>query len=166
MILKGYAAHFKRANKNRERVTTDAFDDIIKEFNKGNVLIPINVDHNDNNIVGKVIKMYKDEVGLIIEAEIFDNMVNGEYYKTLIENGLFTRFSTQGYVRAENEKELNDGTVLIDKFRLTAVAIVNQPADVNAVLYAAGEKNEGKLMKMNTEYEEEVQNKISVFSLI
>lgn len=166
MIVKGYAAHWHKKNKNNERLEMGAFDEIIDWFEKNEVIIPINVEHDNNEIIGKVISMKKDNKGLFVEAEIFDNLVNAEHYKELIVNGLFQNFSTQGFVGNKAIKNLPDGSYMVSKFRLTAIAVTNQPADTNARLSIASCLDEGKFLTWNNEYDDEKINKLSVYSLL
>ena len=164
MTIKGYAAHFGRANKNNERLSRGAFDYIISEFDKGTLNIPINIDHTDR-IIGKVVEMRVDNTGLYIIGEIFDDIPEAVEIQKLIENGLYDYMSTEGYIN-RNECTINeDGTYTVSRFRLTAIAVVNQPADGRAVLSVAGVDN-GTMTAFGCGTDAPTPKRISIHELI
>lgn len=164
MKLKGYAAHFNRANKNRERVSPEAFDTSINEFIKGNRTIPINVNHDNTRIVGKVTSMTTDAKGLFIECELIDGVAEvQESIKPLIEGEVFRYFSTEGYAYDIDYKD--DDTYLVNNFDIRAVAICTAPADVHATFVYSNKANTLHILDA-FDVKEEPTRRLSIYKFV
>lgn len=145
MIVKGYACHFNKRNGNGEIVLPTSFDEVIAFYKKNKLDIPINYFHNEDQILGHIIDIKKDSVGLYITAELNDEVdLVKNFVKPLIKDGTFNRFSTEGTINKKDIEKLSDGTYIAKKFNITAVAIVPLPADVDAIFTYNGKKNADK----------------------
>lgn len=135
--IKGYAAHFGRANRNKEIVKPGSFNrffayrQAMREDGIEDV-IPVNFNHDPRKRVGVVSKFDVDDKGLIVEAALSESMLERYGIADYVANGVIDSFSTEGYVDGNTAKLNSDGTYTANVFDLTAVAIVSNPADAEA----------------------------------
>jgi len=134
MIIKGYACHWNKANANGEIVTPESFDKVLARAKENNLSIPINYNHQEGLILGKILNFYKDSQGLFIEAELNDEVdLVKNMVAPLVKDGTLNRFSTEGYYQKNDKVRVDKNAYLLKNFELTAVAIVPLPADLDAV---------------------------------
>lgn len=70
--IEGYAAFFNEVDSHNDKILPGAFSKCIQFIKKYNYTIPIFYEHNENFIIGKIIKFKQTKKGLWIQAEIFD----------------------------------------------------------------------------------------------
>lgn len=139
MKIEGYACHFNKRNANGEIVTPKSFDAAIKYFEENNLKIPVNFNHNESMILGHITHIEKRIDGLYITAELNDDVdMVKNYIKPLIKDGTFDRFSTEGYIDLDKYESISEDTYIAKAFDLRAVAIVPNPADIDAIFTANG----------------------------
>lgn len=139
MIVKGYACHYNKPNLNRQIVDENSFVKALKERKESNLATPINYCHDSNDMIGKVLNFYSDSEGLFIEAELIDEMdtVKNKVLP-LIKNGVIDSFSTEGYISKSDIEKRPNNAYYINNFDLTAIAVVNNPADRGAKFITNG----------------------------
>lgn len=134
MIIKGYACHWNKANANGEIVIPESFDKVLQRAKENNLSIPINYNHQEGMILGRVLDFYKDQNGLYITAELNEDVdLVKNMVMPLIKDGTLDRFSTEGYIQKNDIQRVDKKTYIAKNFELTAVAIVPLPADLDAV---------------------------------
>lgn len=163
MKVKGYACHYNKPNANGQIVDEKSFEAVLKARKADGVNIPINYQHNSPVMIGKINNFYSDSEGLFIEGEIFDDMaIVKEFVSPLIKNGVIERFSTEGYIRKADMERRENNTYYARNFELTAVAVVNLPADKDAVM----SYNSARFDAFEEEEEPKKEKKSSAFLII
>ena len=143
MIVKGYACHFNQRNANGEIVTAQSFTDTLKYHSENKIAIPINYNHNADMILGHVTDYQLLPDGLFIVAELNDDVDTVKnFVAPLVKDGTLNRFSTEGLIKYADLERLSDDTYIAKVFELQAIAIVNNPADVGAVISYNGRRTE------------------------
>lgn len=144
MRITGYACHFNKRNKNGEIVTAKSFEKSLQRHIDEDIVIPINYNHQSDVILGKVVEYRFANDGLIITAELNDDVdVVKNYVAPLVKDGTFNRFSTEGYISRDTIEKVSDDTYIANEFDLTAVAIVVNPADTDAYFIVNSVRGEG-----------------------
>lgn len=133
--IEGYCCHFNRKNLNGEIVYRSSFDTFFTAYEKGTIRPLINHEHNNDRIIGGIDDLDRDDTGLYIVAHLNKNIPYVEEW--LIPNimsGDIKNFSTEGFpVGGYDSIKINDDkSYSVLDFMLTAVAIVNHPADWTA----------------------------------
>lgn len=133
MKIKGYACHYNKVNRNGEIVDEKSFAEFLNQRRTTGIKTPINYNHNDDLIIGAVENFYSDKSGLFIVADIYEDIdIVKKQVLPLINNGVIDRFSTEGFILREDIKRIDKNTYYAKNFDLTAVAVVNNPADLEA----------------------------------
>lgn len=136
MRLEGYACHFDKANLNSQIVNAKSFNTYFDLLKKNAISKAImNWEHNLDKQIGAIDTITPDEDGLFIEAHLNTEIpfVSDWLVPNIKANDL-TGLSTEGYVYGGlNGIIMNeDGSYYVKDMILTAVALTNNPADVDA----------------------------------
>lgn len=156
--IEGYCCHFDRRNLNGEITHFNSFDTFFSAYQKGTIKPKINVEHDNNRIIGGIDDIDRDTTGLYIVAHINKGIPYvSDWLIPNIEAGDINSFSSEGFpVGGYDSIVFNDKdqsyTVL--DFMLTAVAIVAHPADTKAEFTV---KNYLNTKPTDKEVEEEVK---------
>lgn len=133
MIVSGYACHFNKRNDNGEIVLPTSFNKTLKYHEENNLSIPINFNHNENLLLGKVESYQIMPSGLFITASLNDEVDTVKnFVKPLVKDGTLNRFSTEGLIKYEDLERISNDTYIAKEYELKAVAIVAHPADLDA----------------------------------
>lgn len=130
--IEGYCAHFGEANLNMERVDKNSFQTFFSMYNEGKLLPYLNYNHDNDKQLGGIDMLDTDDKGLFIVAHLNNNVpFVKDWIIPNIEAGDLKSFSTEGYIGGgyEGIVEHEDGTYYVKDFILTAVALVQTPAD-------------------------------------
>lgn len=147
MKVEGYACHWNRRNANGEIVTPTSFDQSLEYYSTNNLAVPINFNHNENMILGKVTTFKKTDSGLYITADLNDEVdIVKNYVKPLVKDGTLNRFSTEGIINRKDTEKISDNTYIAKIFNLRAVAIVSNPADIDASFRSVNSINDSKIV--------------------
>lgn len=156
--IEGYACHWNRKNLNGEIVMKESFDTFFSAYSKGTIKPVLNHEHNNDKVIGGIDKLDRDDTGLYIIAHLNKNIpyVNDWLVPNIVA-GDIKNLSTEGFpVGGYNSIRINeDKSYTVLDFMLTAVAIVNHPADVIADFSVRN-----YLQSMPTDDEEEVKEEI------
>ena len=128
--IEGYAAHFQKANLNQERVKKSSFDEFFELYNAGKLIPGLNWNHDPNLYIGGIDELTAKRDGLYMKAHL--NRSVAIVRDMLIPNILakdISGLSTEGFVDWNDIEYLDDGTYMCNKFILTNVAVVKNPAE-------------------------------------
>lgn len=127
-ILEGFAAHYGDANLNMERVDADSFTKFFEMYNSKKLKPYLNYNHDSDKQVGGIDELESRNEGLYIKAHLNTRLpFVSDWIIPLIEGGDLKSFSTEGW--AYDVTYLDDETYYVGQFMLTAVALVQTPAD-------------------------------------
>lgn len=131
LIIEGTAAHFDVPNLNSEIVNAASFDKFFKMYKEEKKIKPaLTYNHDSSNLIGGIDDIYVDNNTLMCLAHINKNIKFCA--DTLIPSiiaGDTKSFSTEGYLSYDDIVERGDGTYYCKNFLLTAISVVNLPAD-------------------------------------
>lgn len=132
--IEGYAAHYNRANLNREIVNASSFDAFFKLYNEGKLRPCLSYEHDNTLIIGAIDNLESKKDGLYMNAHLTRSV---PLCQTLIPNilaGNISSFSTEGMVLngVDGIEYMDNGDYFVKDFMLTAVSVVNTPADWDA----------------------------------
>lgn len=136
MFLEGYACHFNKTNLNSQIVNAKSFEKYF-ELLKNNTISKaiMNWEHERDKQIGAIDNITSDEDGLFIEAHLNTEIpfVSDWLVPNIKANDL-TGLSTEGYVYGGINGIITneDGSFYVKDFILSAVALTNNPADVEA----------------------------------
>lgn len=149
MFLEGYACHFDKANLNSQIVNAKSFNTYFDLLKKNAISKAImNWEHNLDKQIGAIDTITTDEDGLFIEAHLNTEIpFVADWLVPNIKANDLTGLSTEGYVYGGlNGIIMNeDGSYYVKDMILTAVALTNNPADVEARFSLANAVNEWNL---------------------
>lgn len=133
--IEGYAAHFGKKNLNNEIVFKESFNLFFEAYDKGQIKPVLNFQHQFDKQIGGVDSITRDSNGLFIKAHLNKGIpyVN-EWLVPNIMAGDLNKLSSEGFAIGGRDgiKINEDGSYVVLNFMLTAVAIVQHPADSNA----------------------------------
>lgn len=147
-IIEGYAAHFGDANLNDERVDSSSFDTFFTMYGQGKIKPFINYNHQIDKQIGGVDSLVTDSTGLYITAHLNNALpFVKDWVIPNIEAGDLRSFSTEGFIGGGYDGiiEYEDGTYFVKDFILTAVAVVQTPADWKSEFSIANDYRLNKL---------------------
>lgn len=126
---------FTHANLNGERYRPDSYDSFIEDYYcEGGFNVPLCLNHDATQIVGKVTLMDRDESGMTIAATIYKDLPRYEEVCALIRHGLLQGVSDGG--AATDYEPLKDAAgVLIKKACVYEISLVSTPAEIAAGLH-------------------------------
>lgn len=130
VYIEGYAAHYgNEANLNMERVDSDSFNKFFEMYNEKKLKPYLNYNHDNDKQVGGIDELESRKEGLWIRSHLNLRLpFVKDWILPLIEGGDLKSFSTEGYAYDIVYLE-SDDTYYIGNFILTAVALVQTPAD-------------------------------------
>lgn len=153
MFLEGYTAHWDKKNLNDQIVNKKSFDrffDMLNSKQIGNGIM--NWEHERDKQIGAIDSITADDEGLFIEAHLNTEIpfVSDWLVPNIKANDL-TGLSSEGFVYGGIDGIVvnNDGSYYVKDFILTAVALTNNPADVEARFSLANAVQEWNLDKMS-----------------
>lgn len=151
MFLEGYACHYNKTNLNSQVVNAKSFNTYFDLLSKNTISRAImNWEHDMNKQIGAIDNITSDDDGLFIEAHLNTEIpfVNEWLVPNIKANDL-SGLSTEGYVYGGiNGIIMNeDGSYYVKDMILTAVALTNNPADVDARFSLANAVKEWNLEK-------------------
>lgn len=133
--IEGYACHWDKKNLNGEIVYRNSFDTFFTAYEKGSIRPVLNHEHDNSKVIGGIDELDRDETGLYIIAHLNKTIpyVN-DWLAPNIMAGDIKNLSTEGFpVGGYDSIRVNeDKSYSVLDFMLTAVAIVNHPADTLA----------------------------------
>lgn len=130
--IEGFAAHFGKANLNREIVNADSFNDFFELYKDGKLKPRLNYEHTEQ-LLGGIDNLEIKDNGLYMTAHLNKNVkIVSDTILPLIESGDLNSFSTEGYIDWNDIVEKEDGSYYVKSFMLTGVSIVSCPADPDA----------------------------------
>ena len=133
--IEGYCCHWNKKNLNGEIVMKESFDTFFAAYSKGTIRPVLNHEHDNSRVIGGIDELDRDDTGLYIIAHLNKTIpyVN-EWLVPNIVAGDIKNLSTEGFpVGGINSIKINeDKSYTVLDFMLTAVAIVNHPADTIA----------------------------------
>ncbi len=163
VTIEGYAAHFEKANLNREIVTADSFNDFFELWNNGKLRPRLNYEHTEQ-LLGGIDDLSVKENGLYMVAHLNKNVkIVSDTILPLIESGDLNSFSTEGYIDWNDIVENEDGSYFVKSFMLTGVSIVSCPADPDAKFSLNSFINE--YMESKRQKLEEIKNNLKWYQL-
>lgn len=131
--VSGYAMHFDEPNYNGEIYNKTAFNKFINDYyikNKKNMPLTIMHETGLNSLIGRIDTFEIFDDGVFINATISKSAPRFRNIVGLIEDGVLTGFSTEGF--AFDYKELENGLTYINEAALTRISVVDQPADAQS----------------------------------
>lgn len=136
MKIQGYASVFNKIDSANDKILPGAFTKTLKLIKQYKHTIPIFADHNDQQTIGRVVKIEERKKGLWIEAEIFD-LAAAERIKKFFGFGLTVGLSIGYKVISEknyNQKhetydEITDAQRNIESLHLIEISVVKFPAN-------------------------------------
>lgn len=151
MFLEGYTAHWDKKNLNQQIVDKKSFSRFFNMLNSNEIGKPIvNWEHERDKQIGGIDVVNIEDEGLFIEAHLNTEIpfVSDWLVPNIKANDL-TGLSTEGYVYGGIDGIIvnNDGSFYIRDFILTAVALTNNPADVEARFSLANAVQEWNIQK-------------------
>lgn len=134
MIIRGYETKFgKGTNENLERYDPHCFDEFVESyFVKNKLNLPVTIQHDNRQIVGRVLCFEVNSVGFYFVIYIPKRLPRYEEIKVLIEEGLLQGLSKEGWGENYEWHYKKDGSldfVEIKKMSIFAVALVTTPAN-------------------------------------
>lgn len=134
LYIEGYAAHYGRANLNREIVEAKSFDAFFNMYNDGKIRPCLSYEHDNTLIIGAIDELVSKDDGLYMTAHLTRSV---PLCQTIIPNilaGNIDSFSTEGFVLngVDGIEYLDNGDYFVKDFLLTGVSVVNTPADWDA----------------------------------
>lgn len=164
IIVRGYEMRFSKVNGNLERYEKGCLDEFIKTyFVKNKLNMPITIQHDERQPVGKVLLIETNSVGFYVVAYIPKGVANYEHIKTLLANGILQGFSKEGFTDDYEMVYKKDGSfdfMKIKKMNVLAVSLVTTPA--NALNFEKADEIKNELV-FRTEEQEETPKGISHF---
>lgn len=130
--IEGFAAHFEKANLNREIVNAESFNDFFELYNAGKLRPRLNYEHTEQ-LLGGIDSLEIKDNGLYMKAHLNKNVkMVSDTILPLIESNDINSFSTEGFIDWNDIVENEDGSYFVKSFMLTGVSIVSCPADPDA----------------------------------
>ena len=143
--VKGVVTTFNVVNKNGQKWEKGSYDEMIASYFEANELnIPLDLMHERTvkDLAGIATMMKKKGASI----EIVGFIPKGVYYygliKTLIDNGVLQGFSNYGRISDWGYDEDNKA-IIVRKFQLVSVSLVDVPSDVGAKLEGNATRFEG-----------------------
>lgn len=131
LIIEGTAAHFDVPNLNSEIVNAASFDKFFKLYKEEKKIRPsLTYNHDSANLIGGIDDIYVENDTLMCLAHVNKNI--RFCADTLIPSilaGDTKSFSTEGFVSYDDIEERENNTYYCKNFLLTAISVVNLPAD-------------------------------------
>lgn len=130
--IEGYAAHFGTKNLNNEIVFKESFDLFFNAYDAKKIQPILNFEHDNTKQIGGIDEIFSDATGLYVKAHINRNIPYcAEWLIPNIENGDIKSFSTEAVVVGGRDgiRINEDGSYIVLNAMLTAVAVVQHPAD-------------------------------------
>lgn len=151
MFIEGYAAHWDKKNLNEQIVNADSFNKYFDLLNSNQISKAIlNYEHNPEKQLGAIDEVKIEDEGLFINAHLNTEIpfVSDWLVPNIKANDL-TGLSTEGFVYGGIDGIVvnNDGSFYIKDMILTAVALTNNPADVEARFSLANAVQEWNQLK-------------------
>lgn len=135
--IKGYACHFNTVNLNGEMVTPESFDKFGEILANSEKMPVLNYGHT-MQVIGQWDHIYCDEKGLVAEGHLVNDIAFvRDNILPMIEDGMIYSLSTEGYVMFDDIEWFDDHYVA-KNFELTAIALVELPADMDATVMVNG----------------------------
>lgn len=130
--IEGYACHYGVCNLNNEIVFKDSYNTFFEAYNQKKVMPILNFNHDNNKQIGSIDDITSDSTGLYVKAHINKNIPwCRDWLIPNIEMGDIKSYSTEMIVIGgyDGIKRNDDGTYVVLNGLLTAVAVVQHPAD-------------------------------------
>jgi HK97 family phage prohead protease len=136
----GYIKKFGKQNENGEVILPTAWDDFIENyFVKNGLNVTCDLMHGGrfDDLIGKVVLMEKNTVGIWIEVELSATAPRYSEAVAMIKSGILQGFSDYGWATDYDVKYKSDGEFShceIKQMKLIRVSIVDAPSEVGAKL--------------------------------
>ena len=134
-FIEGYASTFNNVDKAGEIVLRGAFSETIKEFRAKAVKIPFLDAHrvfgSTEAVIGRIVELKEDAVGLYFKAELSETALAQEVRKKVAE-GMLDSLSIGYSIPAGGDEMRRDGVRLLKKLALKEISIVTFPANPEA----------------------------------
>jgi hypothetical protein len=131
--LTGYASTFNNVDKAKEIVLPGAFSESVKAFKAGKVRIPLLDAHrvfgSTEAVIGKIVELKEDAVGLKFKAELSETPLAQQVRKKVAE-GLLDSLSIGYSIDADEVRR--DGIRILKKLTLREISVVVFPANPEA----------------------------------
>lgn len=130
--IEGYAAHFGLKNLNNEYCFKESFKSFFEMYESGKMKPVLNYEHDNSKQIGSIDDVTADNTGLYVKAHINKNIPwCRDWLIPNIEMGDIKSYSTEMVViGGKNGIRINeDGSYVVLDGLLTAVAVVQHPAD-------------------------------------
>lgn len=127
--ITGYFKKWGNINGNGEKYAEDAYDEFIEEyFVKNKLNIPVDVLHYSDiyHLVGKVISLEKNTVGLKAIVELSRGAIYYDNIVKMLKDGLLQGFSDAGWAY---DYEYERDYVFIKKAMIQKLSIVDLPSE-------------------------------------
>lgn len=131
----GYGCHYNKVNLNKEIVDRNSFNAFFGMYEKGEIDVKCNWEHDRDMIIGGVNSIESDDTGLIIDVTLTKGVkIVDEMIVPNIRAGVIKSYSTEGWILNgyDGIEERENGTYYVKDFLLTNIAIVSHPADPHA----------------------------------
>lgn len=133
LIVRGYEMKFGKVNGNLEKYEKGCLDDFIEDyFVKNKLNMPITIQHDERQPVGKVLLIETNSVGFYVVAYIPKGIKNYEHVKTLLANGILQGFSKEGWTDDYEyicKKNGEFDYMKVNKMSVLGVSLVTTPAN-------------------------------------
>jgi HK97 family phage prohead protease len=117
ILIKGFASTFNNIDYHNDVIVESAYLDVVKR--QSCLCIPICLEHNTGNVVGKLTRIYNKVNGLYIEGKLNNNLP--KKYITMNASLSIGFFIIDSYIE--------NGIRYITKIDLTEISIVQNPAN-------------------------------------
>ncbi len=124
--FKGYASTFNNIDSHGDTIQKGAY---LKTLENRERPILLRWDHY-GPIIGRYLKIYEDEIGLVVEGELAKGHTQADDVAALMRHGSISGFSI-GYSIVSSEP-LATGGKLLKEIELNEISIVEEPSDNSA----------------------------------
>lgn len=128
MKFSGYASKFNDIDSYNDTILPGAYAETLKNRER-----PIRMRWNHwGDIVGKWTTIKEDDYGLYVEGELTPNHSKAEDVYALLKHGAIDGLSIGFYIKAYEQRP--DGVRVLKQIELVEISIVEEPADLGAVI--------------------------------
>lgn len=133
LIVRGYEMKFGKVNGNLEKYEKGCLDEFLENyFVKNKLNMPITIQHDERQPVGKVLLIETNSVGFYVVAYIPKGIQNYDHIKTLLANGILQGFSKEGWTDDYEfiyKKNGDFDYMKVNKMSVLGVSLVTTPAN-------------------------------------
>lgn len=125
-FFEGYGNVFNIRDSAGHITMPGAFGKSIQKHNASGIPLPITWNHNLGDPIGSWVEMYEDSYGLYIKGRLTKGVPQAETAYKLLKGGDVSGLSIGCYVI---DKEMSNGSLLLNELDLFEIAIVTVPAN-------------------------------------